>query len=104
MKYFPILQELFESDTVIFLIIGLIVSILMVLKFKSRKKLMAGIVIALLVYAVCEIFSNLRSNYMTELMLLFLGTAAIGCFIGFFVSCLFIRRGKDDFRKDKDDE
>lgn len=104
MKYFPISQELFESDTVIFLIIGLVISILAGLCLKSRKKLIVSSVIALSVYAFCEIFSNLRSNYMTELMLLFLGTAAIGCFIGFFVSCLFIRRGKDDFRKDKDDE
>lgn len=104
MKYFPILQELFESDTVIFLIIGLVISILAGLCLKSRKKLIVSSVIALSVYAFCEILSNLRSNYMSELILLFFGTAAIGCFIGFFVCSLFIPGGKGNFRKDINDE
>ncbi len=106
MKYLPILQELFESDTIIFLIIGLIVSILTGIWIKSRKKLIASAGIAMFIYAACEILSNMRGNYMSELLLLFVGTVAIGCFIGFLVCSLFTRGGGgiDNFGKDKNDE
>lgn len=104
MKYFPVLQELFESDTIIFLIIGMLVSVLTGLRLKSRKKLIVSAGIALLVYAVCELLSNMRSNNMAEILLLFVGTVAIGCFIGFLVCCLFTRSDKENVGKDKDDE
>ncbi len=35
MRYFPILQELFESDTVIFLVIGIAVSVFAGLRLKT---------------------------------------------------------------------
>jgi hypothetical protein len=37
MKYIPILQELFESDTVIFLIVGIVIAVIMGLFKKSKR-------------------------------------------------------------------
>ena len=88
MKYFPILQELFESDTIVFWIIGLVIAVFIGLRLNSKKQCLTAAVISIAVYAVCEAVSNIRSNYMTELILLFIGTVAIGCFIGFLLSLL----------------
>ena len=88
MKYLPILQELFESDTIVFWIIGLVIAVIIGLGLKSKRKNFTAAVISIAVYAVCEVVSNIRSNYMMELILLFVGTAAIGCFIGFLLSLL----------------
>ena len=88
MKYFPILQELFESDTVLFLIIGAAAALVAGLWLKQRKKCILGLVISVAVYFVCELLSNVRTNYLLELLLLFVGTAAIGCCIGFLISLL----------------
>lgn len=83
MKYLPILQELFESDTYIFLLIGLIMSIIIGLQIKEKRKKVICIFANLIIYGICEIFSNIPTNYMFELLLLFIGTISIGSFLGF---------------------
>ncbi len=90
MKYFPILEELFESDTVMFLLIGVVIAAIAGLRCKKQKKLIAAIVTSVLVYGICELLSNMPANFMMVFILLFVGTAAIGCGIGFCI-CLFIR-------------
>ena len=67
MKYLPILQELFESDTIVFWIIGLVIAVFIGLRLNSKKQCLTAAVISIAVYAVCEAVSNIRSNYMTEL-------------------------------------
>jgi ABC-type transport system involved in cytochrome c biogenesis permease component len=96
MKYLPILQELFTSDTVKFLIVGIVVAVVIGLFLKEQKHFKISLIASVIVYAVCELISNIHTNFMIEIILVFVGTAALGCFIGFLVS-LFIRilrRGK----------
>ncbi len=98
MRYLPILQELFESDTVIFMIIGIIIAVIIALRMKNYKKYIGAIIISAVIYAICEVVSNIRTNFMLELVLLFIGTVSIGCIIG-FVLCLlirFIKNGKSE--------
>ena len=96
MKYFPILQELFESDTVLFLVIGAAVALAAGLWLKQRKKCVLGLVISVAVYLACELLSNVHTNFMLELLLLFVGTAAIGCCIGFLLGLLIgLIRGRE---------
>jgi hypothetical protein len=96
MKYMPILQELFESDTVIILIVGIVIAVIMGLFLKKQKKLLFALITATVVYAICELISNIHTNFMMEIVLLFVGTVALGCCIGFLVSLLIrmLRRGK----------
>ena len=90
MKYLPILQELFESDSLFFLIAGLIVSLIFASRIKSRKNLMISTGCSLLLYVLCEAASNLHTNYAMELLLLIIGTAAIGSAIGFAVMLIIL--------------
>lgn len=93
MKYFPIMQELFESDTALFLLVGLAVALAVGIRFRSRKKAAAGAGISLLVYAACEVGVYLAGNYLAEIVLLFAGTLAIGGVIGFLAGAFFVRHG-----------
>ena len=89
MKYFPILQELFESDTIIFLLIGLAISIFTLAKLLSnRKKNVIALACSFGVYIICELFSIIHTNFMLELILLFFGTLSIGCMIGYGIMLL----------------
>jgi FtsH-binding integral membrane protein len=96
MKYIPILQELFESDTVIFLIVGIIIAVIMGLFLKKQKNLKVALITFVVVYAICELLSNMHTNFMLEIILVFVGTVALGCCIVFLVSLLIgmLRRGK----------
>jgi ABC-type transport system involved in cytochrome c biogenesis permease component len=96
MKYIPILQELFESDTVIFLIVGIVIAVIMGLFLKKQKNLKVALITSVVVYAICELLSNIHTNFMLEIILVFVGTVALGCCIGFLVSILIgmLRRGK----------
>jgi ABC-type transport system involved in cytochrome c biogenesis permease component len=96
MKYIPIFQELFESDTVIFLIVGIVIAAIIRLFLKKQKNLKVALIISVVVYAICELLSNIHTNFMLEIILVFVGTVALGCCIGFLVSILIgmLRRGK----------
>jgi hypothetical protein len=96
MKYIPILQELFESDTVIFLIVGIVIAVIMGLFLKKQKYLKVALITSVVVYAICELLSNIHTNFMLEIILVFVGTVALGCCIGFLVSILIgmLRREK----------
>lgn len=83
MKYLPILEELFESDTVIIFLIGLAGALLSGFRLKGYKKTGTAAGISTLVYGVCEAASNLRGSYLQQILLLILGTAALGFLAGF---------------------
>ena len=89
-KYLPILQELFESDTIVFLIIGIAIALVIGLRPGHSDKYIFGIVISAATYFICEFASNVHTNFMLEMVLLFAGTAAIGCCIG-MMFCLLIQ-------------
>lgn len=87
MKYLPIFQELFESDTFIFMMIGIGIAVIAGLRLKNKKKCITASIASVVVYVICELVSNIHTTFMLELILLFIGTVAIGCFIGFII-CL----------------
>lgn len=86
MIYLPILQELFTSDSIIMLLIGGILALWIGIKRNDIRRNAIGLGCSFCLYVVCEVGSNVRTNYMIELMLLFVGTIAIGGVIGFFIS------------------
>lgn len=87
MKYLPILQELFESDTYLFLIMGFVIAL--GIGFSNKRRCIKGIVISVVVYVVCELLSNIPSNYAIIFLLLFMGTIAVGACLGFVICLLF---------------
>lgn len=91
MKYFPIFQELFQSDSIIFMLIGLAVTVFIGIKLNEIKKIIICLVSSVALYAVCELISNIHTNYLFELILLFIGTVAIGGIIGFLISAIVVK-------------
>lgn len=91
MRYLPILQELFESDSIFFALIGLILAVFIGIKINDFRKSVIGLISCFGLYAVCELISNIHTNYMLELILLFIGTVAIGGIIGFLISTIIIK-------------
>lgn len=91
MKYLPILQELFESDSIIFMLIGLILAFVIGIKMNDTRKCIISLVSSFALYAVCELFSNVHTNYMLELILLFIGTVAIGGIVGFLAGIVVVK-------------
>ena len=85
MKYFPILQELFESDTIIFLSIGVITAIIIGMQLKTLKSYIKGIFLSIIIYIACELLSNIHTNYMLEFVLLIVGTFTIGLYTGLLI-------------------
>ena len=85
MKYFPILDELFSSDSILFLMIGLVIAVLIGVRRKAAGTNLIGMTGSFIVYVLCEGISNAHTNYFIELLLLFVGTAAIGSFLGFLI-------------------
>ena len=88
MRWFPILDELFSSDTIVFMIIGVIIAIICRIKMKDSGKLRVCLAVSFLIYVCCELLSNFHTNYMLELILLFAGTIAIGSVIGFLIASI----------------
>lgn len=91
MKYFPILEELVSSDSGIFLLMGLVLSAVVGVNWKSIRKNRIGITVSVLIYAACEALSNFCSQYWTGLLLLFVGTVALGTFAGFLIGAIVCR-------------
>lgn len=89
MKYLPILEELFQSDSILFFALGVVAAIILSIKFKDHIKCFRALGITVVVYAICEALSNLHTNYMIELVLLFIGTFYLGCTIGLLLGGIF---------------
>ena len=86
MKYLPIMSELFSSDSVIFLLIGMTIVFAIGLVLKSDKKRIVGMVACIIAYVFCEVVSNIPAPFLVSIIALFVGTVAIGGFIGFLVA------------------
>lgn len=61
MKYLPIFQELFESDSIIFMLIGLVLAVFIGIKMNDIKKIIIGLVPSFALYAVCEVAFNIHT-------------------------------------------
>lgn len=88
MSHFPILQEMFESDSVIFMVIGLILGRAVGMKLKTPKANLVGALISAAVYAVCEVVANHSANYMMGFVVLGVGTVAIGATMALLISAV----------------
>ena len=86
MKYLPIFNELLESNTIIFLILGLAIATIIGIKMSNHKKCIIGATAMITTYLLCELISNFQTNYLITIILLFLGTIAMGGCIGFIIS------------------
>ncbi|MEE1018864.1 MAG: hypothetical protein UH824_05230 [Acutalibacteraceae bacterium] len=82
-----ILGELFESDLVLFLLIGFAAAAIIGLLVMRKKSLLIGTIISAAVYAVCEIMLStyVVKAFLSQLLTLFFGTAAVGTTFGFLV-------------------
>ena len=87
MEPFTILQELWESDSVIFALMGCAAAIWIGSLRKQSGRHLLGAIISAALYAVCEILSGLHTSYLPAILLLFVGTTALGSCIG----CLLVR-------------
>ena len=97
MRYLPILEELCSSDSVLFMVVGIIVALVISVKFCDTKRNLIGLIGSFVVYAICEVLTNFYTNYMLEIALLFVGTLALGAFIGFPIGLIVtIVSGKID--------
>ena len=94
MRYFPVLQELFESDTVIILLIGAALGAAVSCMIKEPRRIGRLLIGSAALYALCEVISNFRTDNLLEILLLFAGTAAIGAALSSIV-CLIIYRIKN---------
>ncbi len=91
MKFFSILRELFESDSFIFMSIGLVFAIILSIKMSNSRRIIIALISSFGLYAICELFSNIHTSYLFEMILLFLGTIAIGGIIGFLISVVIVK-------------
>lgn len=85
MKYLPILDELFSSNSIFVLFLSLAITLILSMKLKDARKYLIGTVASFVVYAVCEALSNIRINNLMEIAVLFTGTIAMGSFAGFLI-------------------
>ena len=90
MTYFPIVQELFESDLYIFILIGFVVALLIGLTNLIIKTRVILILVSLAVYVLCEIVLNTYTNNLM-MLLLFIGAFSIGAFIGFVLTLIIYK-------------
>lgn len=88
MSHFPILQEMLESDSVIFAVIGLILGRAVGMKLKSPKANLIGALISAVVYGICEALTHICSSYMLSFVLLGAGTVAIGATVALLISAV----------------
>lgn len=93
MKYLPILSELFSSDSIIFLVAGLVVAFALGMALKALKKTGIGMMASVIVYALCEALTNVPA-YLIAIITVYVGTFAIGCFIGFLFAFLVLKTKK----------
>lgn len=88
MSHFPILQEMLESNSVIFAVIGLILGRAVGMKLKSPKANLLGALISAAVYAVCEVLAQHPASYALGFALLGAGTVAIGAAVALLISAV----------------
>ena len=79
MKYLPILDELFHSDSVIILLLSMAACLAWTGILAGRPVRWGRLALACLaVYAACEILANFSGTYLAGLLLLLIGTASLG--------------------------
>ncbi|MCI9136846.1 MAG: hypothetical protein HFH48_04670 [Lachnospiraceae bacterium] len=88
MKYLPIFQELFGSDSIFIMLVGFILALFIGIRINNTRKNIIGLIFSFILYAVCELISNISPGYLITVTLLFIGTIAIGGIAGFTLSAV----------------
>ena len=89
MNVLVILDELFSSDSYLFLPAGMAIALPVSFLTKDQKKIVTGFIISLLVYVFSEVFLQFHHGYFAGMIVLFAGTAALGAAACFLVCFLF---------------
>lgn len=95
MRYLPILQELFESDTVWFFLVGAAICTAFLLRHLSLGICGRGLGVSAAVYALCELIADAPGSYAAEFVALIVGTAALGASaagLALFILCLIRKK------------
>ncbi len=86
MSHFPILQEMLESNSVIFAVVGLILGRAVGMKLKTPKRNLIAALISAVMYAVCEVLAQHPASYAMGIVLLGVGTVAVGATVALLIS------------------
>ena len=76
------------STEIMLTLIGLVVAAIIGIVIKNTKKNIVGLGMCFAIYVISEIISNIRSSYLVEIILLFVGTLALGGIIGFLIGLI----------------
>ena len=94
-KYLPILDELFHSDSCLFLLIGFAVGFAGSSTISLKKRALTAAAVSFGIYVLCELLLNfVGGSFMLELLGLFTGTAALGAAIAFSVRFAILKNDK----------
>ena len=88
MSHFPILQEMLESNSVIFAVVGLILGRAVGMKLRTPKRNLIAALISGAVYAVCEVLEQHPASYAMGIALLGVGTVAVGATVALIISAV----------------
>ena len=92
MRYLPILDELFDSDMYFLLIGGFLIALGIGLFIKDTRKELYCLIGSLVVYVGCEVgCAFIVKSYGPAFLLLFLGTFALGAFLGFLIGLIITK-------------
>ena len=84
MDFFPILSTLLSGGSTAILPIGLAIGIISGINIKDSNKRRAGFIASIVVYVICELLQYI--NYRpVGIFAAYIGTIAIGAFLGFIV-------------------
>ena len=89
MSHLPILGELFISHRIEFLLIGLVLAL--IIGMNNSEKALYWIAASSTVYIISELLSNVPTDYLIEMILLLVGTMALGGIIGFLMVVIILR-------------
>lgn len=70
------------------MLIGLAIATFLGIKTKKTKKNIIGMIVCFATYIICELVSNMGVNYLRAIITMFIGTIAMGGFIGFLIGLI----------------
>jgi len=89
MNLFPIIQNAFSGTNIFYVVLGIIIGLGFGLSSKKAKKIGIGILTCFIIYALCEVLTNVASTLL-GLVVAIAGTVSFGGFIGYIVSYIIV--------------
>ena len=88
MEYLAIIDELFHSDTALFLFPALLIFVVVARILDTRKRIAIGLGISVGIYCICEVLIRLIHDFGVEFISLLVGTVALGAALGLIVGLI----------------